>query len=357
MAYKGYALLDSVTGLVSNEFLPTSQFTTITTTPYNVLLKDNMVCCSGSAASVVLPSAVTAGIGSRFIVKNCDTSIITITSTSGTMDGEAIIYLAVQYQSIAFESDGTNWQVPYAYKTAPESIAAYSDSTTQQHLHIGGADDAYSVQFNHTENEHGFSRDNGGVGTTVTISNADPAVITWAAHGMAIGDTVYFTTDGTLPTGITVDTKYYIITAGFAAGEFEIATYPEGMAIATSSAGAGTHKGHDSSRIFFTTTGDYLIAVSAIADSDTINKKMDLWASIDGTNVERSNTITNIPNANSELIVAVAFIVSITTAGSYFQLKTTANDDGVQMKATVAGTNPTRPACPSIIVAIHKVSK
>jgi len=333
-----------------------SAVTTITTTPYDVLVGDGLVLCAASAASVVLPSAVTMGAGKRFIIKSKVDSVITLTTDGGTMDGEATLYLAVREQSLVLESDGTNYHVPYAYKTAPESVAMYSDSTTQTHPNVGGANDAYPVQFNATEVEHGLTRDNGGAGTTVSISNANPAVITWAAHGMSIGDAVYFTTDGALPTGLTANTKYYILTAGFAAGEFEVSTNPEGIAIATSDAGSGTQTGHDSSRICFTTSGEYLVAVSAIADSDTTNKKMELWANVDGANVARSNTIVNMPNANSEMIIAVTFIITA-TATSCLQLRTTADNDGVQMLATAAGSDPTRPACPSIIVTINKISK
>lgn len=74
-----------------------------------------------------------------------------------------------------------------------------------------------------------------------TISNATPAVITKAAHGYAIGDTVVFSTTGALPTGLTAGTVYYIISAGFTANAFEVSLTSGGVAINTSSAGSGTH--------------------------------------------------------------------------------------------------------------------
>jgi len=356
MVYKGYALLDALTGQVAGEFLPTGQVTTITSTPYNVLVTDNFIICGAGSASVVLPSAVTSGAGKRFIVKNNITTKITITSLGGNMDDETTLYLAVEHQSLVFESDGTNWLVPYAYKTPPVSIAGYSDSTTQAHGHVGGAADAYPVQFDTTDDEHGITRDNGGAGTTVTISNATPAVVTWAAHDMQIGDTVYFETTDTLPTGITANTKYYINTAGFAAGEFQIAAFPEDTSINTSCAGAGTHTGHDSGNIRFTSTGHYIVMVSAIADADANQKSMDLWLYVDGVNVANTNTIVQLPTANTEVVLAVPFIV-VAVDGTTMQLRTAADDTGVQMKATAAQANPARPACPSIIVGIFKVSK
>ena len=75
----------------------------------------------------------------------------------------------------------------------------------------------------------------------VTISNASPAVITLTAHGLAIGDAIYFTTTGGLPTGLTINTLYYIITAGFGVNSFQVSATRGGTAINTSSAGSGTH--------------------------------------------------------------------------------------------------------------------
>lgn len=74
-----------------------------------------------------------------------------------------------------------------------------------------------------------------------TISNATPAVVTKATHGLAIGDAIYFTTTDTLPAPLAVNTTYYVISSGFTSGDFQISTVPGGNAINTTSAGAGTH--------------------------------------------------------------------------------------------------------------------
>jgi hypothetical protein len=44
----------------------------------------------------------------------------------------------------------------------------------------------------------------------VTISIANPGVLTWTAHGQADGTPIMFTTTGALPTGITASTYYYL---------------------------------------------------------------------------------------------------------------------------------------------------
>ena len=74
----------------------------------------------------------------------------------------------------------------------------------------------------------------------VTISNATPGVVTWTAHGLANGTPVYFTTTGTLPTGLALATMYFVRNA--ATNTFELASAAgAGSSIATSSAGSGTH--------------------------------------------------------------------------------------------------------------------
>lgn len=77
--------------------------------------------------------------------------------------------------------------------------------------------------------------------TLTSISNATPAVFTETGHGLQAGQPLSFTTSGTLPTGLSLLTTYYVIAAGLAANTFEVALTPGGTAINTSSAGSGTH--------------------------------------------------------------------------------------------------------------------
>jgi hypothetical protein len=80
----------------------------------------------------------------------------------------------------------------------------------------------------------------------VAISVASPAVISWASHGLKAGDTVRFQTTGALPTGISVDTTYYVISAGLTANAFEISATRGGTAINTSGTQSGTHRAEES---------------------------------------------------------------------------------------------------------------
>lgn len=78
---------------------------------------------------------------------------------------------------------------------------------------------------------------------TCTISIASPGVVTKAAHGLATGDCVEFTTTGALPTGLSVNTNYFVIYVD--SGTYRLATTLAnalaGTAINTSGTQSGTH--------------------------------------------------------------------------------------------------------------------
>jgi microcystin-dependent protein len=76
--------------------------------------------------------------------------------------------------------------------------------------------------------------------TTLTI--ASPCVVTWASHGLAVGDTIYFTTSGALPTGITARTVvYYVIATGLTSTTFQFSATLGGAAVNTSGTQSGVH--------------------------------------------------------------------------------------------------------------------
>lgn len=76
---------------------------------------------------------------------------------------------------------------------------------------------------------------------TVTMTIATPAVVTFNAHGMAVGQPVIFNTTGALPTGVTAGTTYYIIAAGFGANSFQFSATQGGAAVNTSGVQSGVH--------------------------------------------------------------------------------------------------------------------
>ena len=78
--------------------------------------------------------------------------------------------------------------------------------------------------------------------STITVTIATPGVVTWASHGLYGGQEIQLTTTGALPTGLSVDTSYFIIPVD--ANSFQLATSlanaQAGTAIATSGSQSGT---------------------------------------------------------------------------------------------------------------------
>ncbi len=105
----------------------------------------------------------------------------------------------------------------------------------------------------------------GGTTATCTISIASPAVITRSSHGFVAGDVIRFTTDGGLPTGISLNKNYFVISAGLGLNSFRVSEAPGGTAVDTSGVQSGTHTvGKVTGR-----AGDTNFAVVALSPSDT----------------------------------------------------------------------------------------
>lgn len=73
----------------------------------------------------------------------------------------------------------------------------------------------------------------------VTISIADPGVVTWTAHGFQAGQPVMFSTEGTMPGGLTAGVVYYVVEDGLTDDTFSVATEPGGTAIETTGTTTG----------------------------------------------------------------------------------------------------------------------
>jgi hypothetical protein len=77
------------------------------------------------------------------------------------------------------------------------------------------------------------------VSSTVTITIAAPGVVTWTAHGLSVNDTIRFTTTGALPTGLAINTTYYVKEV-LSANTFTVSTSAGGAAVTTSGTQSGT---------------------------------------------------------------------------------------------------------------------
>lgn len=88
-----------------------------------------------------------------------------------------------------------------------------------------------------------------GTGTTatVTITIASPGVITWTGHGLTGACPIQLTTSGSLPTGLTASTTYWVVPSSITTNTFTLATSLAnalaGTAINTSGSQSGTQTG------------------------------------------------------------------------------------------------------------------
>lgn len=122
---------------------------------------------------------------------------------------------------------------------------------------------------------------------TCTISNGTPAVITPSAAVPANG-TIVMLDGGTMNTGLVVGTRYYVVNAG--ATTFNVSLTNGGAAVATTSAGSGTHyyrtdvcvANGDASDAFQTKTASQM--TNGIADRSGNWNRLFSWTSFPITN-------------------------------------------------------------------------
>jgi hypothetical protein len=74
-----------------------------------------------------------------------------------------------------------------------------------------------------------------------TVTIASPGVVTAPNHGLKVGSRVTFVTTGALPTGLSADTFYYVLSAGFTCDTVQVSSTSTGSAINTSGTQSGTH--------------------------------------------------------------------------------------------------------------------
>lgn len=85
------------------------------------------------------------------------------------------------------------------------------------------------------------------------------------------------------------------------------------------------------------------------------NDDVDIWLRYNGVDVLWSNTIVTVIGNNGKGVAAWNFIQTM-TASSYCQLVWSAPDTSMSIYSVGAQSGPTRPATPSIIVTVDKIS-
>lgn len=74
-----------------------------------------------------------------------------------------------------------------------------------------------------------------------TVTIASPGVFTLDKHKLQSGDRVIFETTGALPTGLSAETWYYVVSDGLSDRLFQVSTTKDGTAINTTGSQSGTH--------------------------------------------------------------------------------------------------------------------
>jgi hypothetical protein len=110
-------------------------------------------------------------------------------------------------------------------------IKVYRDSSSNLQLRTAGLPELASTP---------TITPSGGAPKTFTVTIASPAVFTCTSHGLSAGQRIKFTTTGSLPTGISTNTTYFVKTV-VDANTFKISATLDGTEINTSGTQSGTH--------------------------------------------------------------------------------------------------------------------
>jgi len=79
---------------------------------------------------------------------------------------------------------------------------------------------------------------------TVTVTNANPGVVTWTSHGLSANQPLFIQTTGALPTSLPAQTMVYVVGSSITTNTFQVSLTPGGAAIdTTSGTQSGTHTG------------------------------------------------------------------------------------------------------------------
>lgn len=166
-----------------------------------------------------------------------------LTPTSGTpvitsdVTGAANLYLSPFKGNRVALYDGTRWKL----YLSSELMLALGTVAKYQAYDVYLLDNSGTL----TLEKHEWAN------ATVTMTLANPCVVTWTAHGMSTGQSITFTTGGFLPHGgtndIVANTQYFVTVID--ANTFKLSTSRAEVASGTfrnTSGGsqAGTHSGH-----------------------------------------------------------------------------------------------------------------
>ena len=119
----------------------------------------------------------------------------------------------------------------------------------------------------------------------------------------------------------------------------------------------------DNSKIYVPCSGNYLVTFSLmVTNRGNTAAEFEVWAKDTGSNIALSNTRFDIPVRKSSgvwshVVAVVSGIFTVTDPSvNYLQLFWCSDSLDVYLEHYAAGTNPTRPEIPSVILTINFVS-
>lgn len=118
----------------------------------------------------------------------------------------------------------------------------------------------------------------------------------------------------------------------------------------------GVQIGATSSQIKVLNAGVYNIQFSAQFDkSDGGKDNVEVWFAKNGSNIADSNSLFSLEGNNDKLIAALNFMLPL-EANDYIQIAWHSSDLNLFLHHDAAGTSPTRPATPSVIITVQQVT-
>jgi hypothetical protein len=104
---------------------------------------------------------------------------------------------------------------------------------------VGGGTDAAFLEIDAVVSQNWTIGSGAYVSGVTYLGSANTLVLT--THGFVLDSFVHFSTTGALPTGLAIDTPYYVISGGLTTNNFQVSLTSGGTAVAITGAGTGTH--------------------------------------------------------------------------------------------------------------------
>lgn len=264
-------------------------------------------------------SPVTVG-ESTHGVQTKDVFITLMDNSSNTSTNDWSLFFADRVDI----ADSSTFDVDIEYSTLASDITAFvavSDKTTTSAVDYTPSD------FNLTHDQTFTDSDVSTTNDTITITS----------HGLTNGDPVQFTTAGTLPTGISIGTTYYVVSS--TSNTFKISTTVGGGAVDITAAGSGTSTVSAGDIIITTSdtsfTNNNILAQVFQADSGT----SEYFRIFPDISINNSTGTITISHTNSDTsIISVSVRLSQASASDFKTVQVgTGAPNGTDVTTTITG--------------------